>query len=231
LNYRRFFLVFSLADAVVDPLEESEEIESQSIQRRGDAPMRRLSLAALVVACASTPSLADGASPSELARRAIERRAVEAVIWGMPAVNTELMADQMMKAGGRPGQIIYWGKPLDWHNQTLTPNPDTLYFMGFYDLKASGPMVVEIPPAGDDGSLNGNFVTLWQTALEDAGPLGIDKGKGVKFVITPPAIPGRFRRASNSSHRTPMAASSSFALASKVTATPTCRHRSLTASG
>jgi hypothetical protein len=118
--------------------------------------------------------------------RAIERRAVEAVIWGMPAVNTELMHDQMIEAGGKPAQIIYWGKPLDWHNQTLTPNPDTLYFMGFYDLKASGPMVVEIPSASEDGSLNGNFVTLWQTALEDAGLLGVDKGQGVKFVITPP---------------------------------------------
>jgi hypothetical protein len=153
--------------------------------------MRRLSLAALVVACASTSSLADGASPDELARRAIERRAVEAVIWGMPAVNAELMFDEMVKAGGKPGQIIYWGKPLDWRNQTLTPNPDTLYFMGFYDTKASGPMVVEIPPAGDDGSLNGNFVTLWQTALEDAGLLGVDKGKGVKFVITPPFYAGK----------------------------------------
>jgi hypothetical protein len=58
--------------------------------------------------------------------------------------------------------------------------------MGFYDLKASGPMVVEIPPAREEGSLNGNFVTLWQTALEDAGLLGVDKGQGVKFVITPP---------------------------------------------
>lgn len=153
--------------------------------------MRRLSLAALVVACASTSSLADGASPGELARRAVERRAVEAVIWGMPAVNTELMYDEMLKAGGKPGEVIYWGKPLDWHNQTLTPNPDTLYFMGFYDTKASGPMVVEIPPAGEDGSLNGNFVTLWQTALEDAGLLGVDKGKGVKFVITPPGYAGK----------------------------------------
>lgn len=153
--------------------------------------MRRLSLAALVVACASTSSLADGASPGELARRAVERRAVEAVIWGMPAVNTELMYDEMLKAGAKPGEVIYWGKPLDWHNQTLTPNPDTLYFMGFYDTKASGPMVVEIPPAGEDGSLNGNFVTLWQTALEDAGLLGVDKGKGVKFVITPPGYAGK----------------------------------------
>jgi hypothetical protein len=63
--------------------------------------------------------------------------------------------------------------------------------MGFYDTKASGPMVVEIPSAGDDGSLNGNFVTLWQTALEDAGQLGVDKGKGVKFVITPPGYAGK----------------------------------------
>jgi hypothetical protein len=153
--------------------------------------MRRLLLAAATLVGAAAPALADSYSPDELARRAIERRAVEAVIWGMPAVNTELMHDQMVKAGGKPGQIIYWGKPLDWHNQTLTPNPDTLYFMGFWDTKASGPMVVEIPPAGDDGSLNGNFVTLWQTSLEDAGLLGIDKGKGVKFVITPPGYAGK----------------------------------------
>jgi hypothetical protein len=133
------------------------------------------------MATARTPSPID-----ELNQRLIASRAAEAVIWGMPAVNTELMYDQMLKAGGQAGQIIYWGKPLDWHNQTLTPNPDTLYFMGFYDTRASGPMVVEIPPASDDGSLNGNFVTLWQTSLEDAGLLGVDKGKGVKFVITPP---------------------------------------------
>lgn len=138
---------------------------------------------------------------SPLASRMIEQRASEAVIWGMPAVNTELMYDQMVKAGGKAGQIIYWGEPLDWHNQTLTPNPDTLYFMGFYDTKADGPMVVEIPPASDNGSLNGNFVTLWQTALEDAGLLGVDKGAGVKFVITPPGykddVPDGFEQLSS----------------------------------
>ena len=138
------------------------------------------------------------AQNSDLTGRIIEQRATEAVIWGMPAVNTLLMYDQMLKAGGNVNQIIYWGRPLDWRNQTLTPNPDTLYFMGFYDTKAVGPMVVEIPPAGDDGSLNGNFVTLWQAALEDAGLLGVDKGAGVKFVITPPGytgkIPGGFEQ-------------------------------------
>jgi hypothetical protein len=39
----------------------------------------------------------------ELLRRSQERRAVEATIWGIPAVNTELMYAQMIK----PGQIIY----------------------------------------------------------------------------------------------------------------------------
>lgn len=142
----------------------------------------------------STPDVAKTPRPDETAdldRRVIRQRAFEAVIWGMPAVNAGLMYDQMVKAGGRIGQIIYWGKPLDWHNQTLTPNPDTLYFMGFYDTKTQGPVVVEIPPAGEDGSLNGNFVTLWQTSLEDAGLLGVDKGKGVKFVITPPGYAGK----------------------------------------
>ena len=121
----------------------------------------------------------------------IQQRATEAVIWGMPAVNTLLMYDEMLKAGGKAGQIIYWGGPLTWRNQTLTPNPDTLYFMGFYDTKTDGPMVVEIPPAGADGSLNANIVTLWQTSLEDAGLLGVDKGAGAKFVITPPGFNDR----------------------------------------
>lgn len=153
--------------------------------------MRRSILAAAMLTGAALPALAETYSPQELAHRVIERRAFEAAIWGMPAVNTELMYDQMIKAGAKPGEIIYWGKPLDWRNQTLTPNPDTLYFMGFWDLKAFGPMVVEIPPAGGAGALNGNFVTLWQTSLEDAGLLGVDKGKGVKLVITPPGYVGK----------------------------------------
>src|SRR5262245_28728671 len=117
--------------------------------------MIRAVASVLALFWAVSPSQAQEFTPEQLAARTVERRAVEAVIWGMAAVNTELMKQEMLKAGGKVGEIIYWGKPLDWHNQTLTPNPDTLYFMGFYDTKATGPMVVEIPPAGDNGSLNG----------------------------------------------------------------------------
>ena len=125
-------------------------------------------------------------SPEQLAERTIQRRAVEAVIWGMPAVNYDLMLQEMLnKTTGKVGQFIYWGRPLDWHNQTLTPNPDTIYFIAFFNLH-DGPMVLEVPPA-DTGSLNCNIVTLWQMPIEDAGAFGVDKGAGAKFVILPPA--------------------------------------------
>src|SRR6476619_7816936 len=69
-------------------------------------------------------------TPAQLAERTLHRRAVEAVIWGMPAVNYDLMLQEMLtKTPGKVGQVIYWGRPLDAQNQTLTPNPDALYFI------------------------------------------------------------------------------------------------------
>lgn len=128
----------------------------------------------------------------DINRRMIERRAVEAVIWGMPAVNYDLMLQEMLtKTPGKVNQMIYWGKPLDWKNQTLTPNPDTLYFMSFLNTKDVGPIVIEVPPAGPEGSLNANFVNIWQAPMEDAGLLGVDKGKGIKLVMLPPGYTGK----------------------------------------
>ena len=139
-------------------------------------------------------ALAQAAPPSrsELTDRLVERRAMEAVIWGMPAVNYDLMLQQMLtKTGGKVNQIIYWGRPLDSRNQTLTPNPDAIYFMTFFNTKDAGPIVIEIPPGDAKGSLNGNIVTAWQTPLEDVGLLGIDKGRGGKFVLLPPGYKGK----------------------------------------
>ena len=110
---------------------------------------------------------AETPSPQTLNDRAIERRAVEAAIWGMHAVNYDLMLQEMLtKTPGKVNQMIYWGRPIGWRNQTLTPNPDTLYFMAFLNTKDAGPIVIEVPPAGADGSLNANFVNIWQQPLE-----------------------------------------------------------------
>jgi hypothetical protein len=134
--------------------------------------------------------MAHAQAPSTENDRLIHSRAVEAVIWGMPAVNYDLMRQEMLtKTGSKIGQVIYWGRPLDWHNQTLTPNPDALYFMVFINTK-DGPVVLDLPAGNSDGSFNGNIVTVWQMPLEDAGLLGVDKGAGGKFLVLPPGYTG-----------------------------------------
>ena len=125
------------------------------------------------------------ATPSELEQRTVQRRAVEAVIWGMPAVNFERMLQAAIDNGAASNQIVYWSKPVNWKDQTLTPNPDTIYLNPFFDT-TDGPVVLEIPPAEGDFSITGSIDTAWQNALEDVGPAGVDKGAGGKYLITPP---------------------------------------------
>jgi hypothetical protein len=125
-------------------------------------------------------------SAADLAARAVRRRAVEAAIWGMPAVNFRLMFEEMVdKLHGGFNQVLYWPRLLDWKNQTLTPNPDVIYLMPFFNTKDVGPIVLEIPPA-DGGLFNGSIMTYWQAAIEDVGPGGVDKGQGGKYLILPP---------------------------------------------
>jgi hypothetical protein len=125
-------------------------------------------------------------SPDQLEERAVNRRAVEAVIWGMPAVNAQLMFDAANKYGANYNQVVIWPGLLTWKNQTLTPNPSTIYVFPIYNTKDAGPMVLEIPPADDQNSITGSVDDGWQTAIEDVGPAGVDKGKGGKYLILPP---------------------------------------------
>ena len=128
---------------------------------------------------------------ADIARRTIERRAVEAVIWGIPAVNTDLMLQAMLnKTKGKLHEVLYWSRPLDWKNQTLTPNPDSIYLMTFFNTKGVGPVVLDVPPA-TGGSFAANIVDVWQMPLEDAGPAGADKGKGGKYLLVPPGYTGK----------------------------------------
>src|SRR6185437_12315737 len=146
--------------------------------------LRTLLASCLLLSCVTT-GFGQSTSADDLARRAIQRRAVEAVVWGMPAVNYDLMLQEMLgKTNGKVNEVIYWGRPLDARNQTLTPNPDAIYFMAFFNTK-DGPIVLDLPAANPSGSFNGNIVTVWQMPLEDAGLLGADKGPGGKFLILP----------------------------------------------
>lgn len=153
--------------------------------------MLKAILTVLSLLAAIGTAKAQGFASEEFQRRAIERRAVEAVIWGMPAVNYDLMLREMLtKTEGKVNQALYWSRPVDWHNQTLTPNPDAIYFMVFFDTKEAGPIVIDVPPA-EGGSFAANIDTVWQMPLEDAGPYGADKGAGGKYLILPPGYQGK----------------------------------------
>jgi hypothetical protein len=72
---------------------------------------------------------------------------------------------------------VFWGMPAG--NYDLMP---------FIDTKAVGPVVLEIPPA-DEGSITGTVMDAWQSALEDVGPAGMDKGQGA-WHFTPKHLGG-----------------------------------------
>lgn len=155
--------------------------------------MNRVALVALACAlnvsgAVPLPAQTQTYSAEDLARRTVERRAIETAIWGMPAVNYHLMFKEMAdKTKGNFNQVLYWSRLLDWKSQTLTPNPDVIYLMPFFNTKDVGPVVLEIPPA-DDGVFNGSVMNYWQAAIEDVGPGGVDKGKGGKYAVLPPGF-------------------------------------------
>ena len=77
-----------------------------------------LSAAAVMAAgtVAPTPTRSQTSPPAQafsaddLARRSIERRAVEAVIWGMPAVNYHLMYQEMVRKAKAASTRFFTGR-------------------------------------------------------------------------------------------------------------------------
>jgi hypothetical protein len=151
--------------------------------------MKTSMLSALVLVCAAASAHAQSFSPDDLARRTVERRAVEAAIWGMPLVNTDAMRQAYFRdVGAKYNDICYFSKPQNWKFQVTTPNASTNYVYFNYNLK-DGPVVVEIPAAVDAGLL-GSMVDAWDEPMNDIGPAGMDEGKGGKYLLLPPDFKG-----------------------------------------
>jgi hypothetical protein len=70
---------------------------------------------------------------------------------------------------------------MDARTLLLTANTETVYAMGFLDLKADGPTVIEAPP-----KMLGLAMDTLQRYLVDIGLLGPDQGRGGKYLFLPP---------------------------------------------
>jgi len=113
-------------------------------------------------------------------------RAVELYLRHLPAVAVIESRSGMRDFGAkRSNQFIIWEQLMDAQTLLLTANTETVYGLGFLDLKADGPTVVEAPP-----QMLGASMDVLQRFLVDIGPLGPDKGKGGKYLFLPPGFTG-----------------------------------------
>jgi len=122
--------------------------------------------------------------------RTVERRAVEAVIWGMPIVAMDAIRQGFLRdLGAKYNDIAFYSKPADWKFQTTTPNASTHYIYSAYDTRRDGPIVLEVPPVVGAG-LYGQLCDMWDVPLAIVGPGGDDQGQGGKYLLLPPDYAG-----------------------------------------
>jgi hypothetical protein len=141
-------------------------------------------------------------SSTQLADRALLRRAVEAAIWGMPIVSFDAMRQAFFSSSANYGDILYLSQPADWKLQLTTPNASSLYVYFNYNVK-DGPVVLEFPAAVGAG-LFGSILDAWQAPIADLGPQGKDRGKGAKYLLTHPEhkenVPAGYTRVRSSTY-------------------------------
>ncbi|MFJ4193486.1 DUF1254 domain-containing protein [Pseudomonas sp. NPDC089534] len=118
------------------------------------------------------------------------QRAFEAVLWNMPAISIySFRRAAFEKLGAKDNDFIAYSAPATPKLEAITANSITPYIAAFTDLR-KGPVVLEVPPAGAQGSVYGQVVDAWQFTIADVGPSGLDKGKGGKLLFTPPGYKG-----------------------------------------
>jgi len=117
-------------------------------------------------------------------------RAFEAVLWNMPAIAIySFRRAAFDDLGAKDNDIIAYSAPATPKLEAITANSTTPYIAAYTDLR-KGPVVLEVPAASADGSLYGQVVDAWQFTIADVGPSGLDKGKGGKYLFTPPDYKG-----------------------------------------
>jgi hypothetical protein len=149
---------------------------------------RFITSAALVaLALQGRQTSAEDLSPKALQQRMVERRAVDAVIWGLPLVGEDAVKKAYFRDGkAKFNDIVWWPKGGGWKNQSPTPNVNTRYMYFFINTKQDGPVVVELPPAVPGASFYGTIEDAWYVPLTDIG----FEGKGGKYLVLPPDFKG-----------------------------------------
>jgi len=115
-------------------------------------------------------------------------RAVEVFLDFVPLASVEALHRGLQDLGlDACHKIVLYPDLMDSSSLFLTGNTDTVYAIGFLDLKRDGPTVVEIPPGAGPGTVNDAYFRF----VVDMGAPGPDRGKGGKYLILPPDFEGQ----------------------------------------
>ena len=114
------------------------------------------------------------------------QRAVQAYLWGYPAVSFEsIRVTAKRDLGIDYNDFGIADNFVDPKSVWLTANDTTIYAFVNIDV-AQGPVVIDIPP----GAIVGLLDDFWQRSLADVGLPGPDAGNGGKFLLLPPGYDG-----------------------------------------
>ena len=132
-----------------------------------------------------------GYPTAETARKLFDeidyQRAVQAYLWGYPAVSFESIRIATKRdLNGDLNDMFIADKFADAQSVFLTANDTTIYAYTNVDLGKSGPIVVDVPP----GRIVGLIDDFWQRSLADVGLPGPYGDKGGKFLLLPPGYKG-----------------------------------------
>ena len=114
------------------------------------------------------------------------QRAVQAYLWGYPAVSFESIRVAAKAAGMDLNDFGIADKFADAKGLWLTANDTTVYALANIDLGKDGPVVIEVPP----GAMVGLIDDFFQKSISDLGLPGPDGDKGGKFLLLPPGYNG-----------------------------------------
>ena len=109
-------------------------------------------------------------------------RAYETFLTLMPAASIEMLRAGHASQGVTDHTKVMLMAPLNSNPLFLTGNTDTVYGSTFFNLKNTGPLVIEIPAGLGPGTINDAFFRF----VADTGAPGPDKGKGGKYLILGP---------------------------------------------
>jgi hypothetical protein len=125
-------------------------------------------------------------SVPDLEEQVAYHRAFEAVVWAMPASSMQRFREGVLALPGVEDNVILaYSGILRTIHEALTANTATPYIAAVSDLR-KGPVVLEVPTVSEKASLYGQVVNAWQATIADVGPVGVDKGKGGKYLLIPP---------------------------------------------